>query len=132
MTAKFRDLQDSQNPLNGSLIRDEYELERLFNSLSGRKPFFCQLRGENGYTLLVGVGLRSCVEYALSNGDPPYWEAVGMDVENESDEEVKFMAGDTATPVPIRHIIPFSVTVQIAEYFLRSGERSPIVKWEQI
>jgi hypothetical protein len=72
------------------------EAPRAFHSIG--VVALSESRGENGYTLTVGVGPKSCAQYALSNGELPYWVAVGTEVENERDEEVEFMAGGTALP----------------------------------
>jgi hypothetical protein len=77
MIVRFLDQQDESNPLNGSIIADNEQLSRLLDSLRTREPFLAQLFGDNGYSLMVGIGETiGCVQYSRSDGDSPYLVAV--------------------------------------------------------
>lgn len=47
-------------------------------------------------------------------------------------EEMEFLAGGTLTPVSGRFCIPMELVEEIASHFLRTGERSADVEWEEI
>jgi hypothetical protein len=129
MIARFFDRQD---PLNGSIVRDESHWSEMLNELQGRKPFFCELLGENGYKILVGIGKpSSCVQYSSVDGSPPYLMAVGP-VPESSTGHFEFLMTNTLTPVPSRYCVPSETMKEIVAYFLRTGERCPAVSWEEI
>ena len=132
MNAIFQDHQDKHNGLNGMPIRSEGDLEVLLDSFAGREPFFFELTGENGFALLVGIGVDACcVQYGKSDGDPPYAMATnGMTEENEPFGV--FLTGNTPTEVPRRFCIALSTARQIIVDFLMKGERSPAVEWQNI
>jgi hypothetical protein len=57
--------------------------------------------------------------------------AVSLDAEL-STEGVEFLIGNTPTPVPSRYCVPFDTLKDVAEYFQMTGERSSVVRWEEI
>jgi hypothetical protein len=132
MIVRFFDQQDESNPLNGSIIADNEQLSRILDSLQTRKPFLAQLFGDNGYNLMVGIGgTIGCVQYSRSDGNSAYLVAVASNPTAE-DGDIEFLLGNTATPVSVRHILPFEKVKEIAGYFLETGARSAKVCWEEI
>lgn len=132
MNVKFFDLQDQQNPLNGSMISQASELLELLSRLQRRPPFFCKLIGENGYELLLGIGgPRGCVQHSSVDGSPPYL----MVVTEESEclkEDFEFLISGELTPVSSRYCAPFKTVSEIAVYFQRTGERNSTALWEEV
>jgi hypothetical protein len=131
MRIQFFDRQDSKNPANGETIEQADHLVDTLRRFTNRKPFLCELVGENGYNLLIGIGRLGCAQYSPGNGKPPYLVAVAPDPDPEL-EEVEFLTGDTPTPIPGRHILPFSLVEEIAACFQRTGEPSKSIAWEEI
>jgi hypothetical protein len=132
MKVKFCDMDDASNPLNGSTIRDSRRLLQILRGMQGREPFFCELEGENGYRLDVGLAATfGCAQYSHSEGDPPYLMAVDSDAKPE-DGYKEFFCQNMHTSVPARHCLPLDVTMQIAAFFLETGKPSPAVSWEEI
>jgi hypothetical protein len=132
MIVTFYDRQNPRNSANGLKIANGKQLLALIESLRTRPPFFCELVGENGNNLLVGIGGDvGCTQYSSENGSPPYWMAlcVGKD---HGTEVVDFLMADTATPIPIRYCLPFDVMKKVIVYFQEAGYRSPAVDWEEI
>jgi hypothetical protein len=127
----FHDLQQVDNPMNGTGLESAAALAELFRSLNNRKPFLFELRGDNGFTLTVGFGDCGCVQYNSSNGSPPYLVAVAKDV-GDASQFVEFLAGNTLTPIPRRFCLPIGQIEKIAVHFLASGGRSRAVTWEEI
>lgn len=81
MIATFNDLQDKQNMFNGSTVRNEQELEAILLSLGNRQPFFFELVGDNGFTLLVGYSPDvGCIQHSRSDGGPPYSMGLFMEL----------------------------------------------------
>src|SRR5262245_22666538 len=131
MNVTFFDLQDQSNALDGVTIEGDKELLSLLDSLRDRVPFFAELRGENGYHLVLGIGEVGCAEYSHGEGHPPYLVALA-EAPHESKDYTGFMAGGTLTPVPRRFVMPFEQVKHIALYFRNIGGRSPSVSWEEI
>ena len=132
MNATFHDLQDKHNSLNGTSVRGEQELDAILQTFGGRQPFFFELVGENGITLLIGYGLdMGCVQHSTSDGEPPYLMAVS-DESIENEPFVSFLTGNTPTPIPKRFCLPLDLVQKIMQDFLTHGENSNIVEWEEI
>jgi Immunity protein Imm1 len=132
MNVEFFDREDSQNPLNGSIITEKSRLLELLDQLQDRSPFFCELLGQNGYIILLGIGgPRGCVQHSSLDGRPPYLMAVSQDPQ-PLEQYIDFFIGGTASPVPSRYCPPFDTVKDIAAYFQMTGERSPAVSWEEI
>jgi hypothetical protein len=132
MNVKIFDRNDASNPLNGSIIRDSTRLVEILQGMKDRKPFFCELVGENGYNLLVGVATTyGCAQYSRDDGEPPYLMAVlNNAVADEGYKE--FLFANTLTPVPARCCMPLGRIVEIAAFFQETGRASPVVLWEEI
>ena len=135
MKTTFHDIQDESNPLNGSTLQRETDVSGLFDSLlkslKNRQPFSCEIRGDNGYMLTIGVSVDvGCAQYGSSDGTPPYWMAVGSD--RDEDEFVEFLAGDTHTPMPRRNCLPMAMIQAVTADFVTSGQRSRAVEWEEV
>jgi immunity protein Imm1 of predicted polymorphic toxin system len=128
----FYDRQDGTNPMNGFALTNASELRWIFSAVRGRRPFFAELMGDNGYKLLIGLGDdRGCIQFSSEDGSPPYYMAVapkGLD----STCEISFLIGDTLSPVPGRFGLPYQTLVHVAEQFVNTGQRSNDVLWEDI
>jgi hypothetical protein len=132
MAVQFFDRQDKSNPLNGATIDDKEELLKVLDALRSREPFFCELVGENGYNLLLGVGRDiGCAQYSPSDGSTPYLMAVAA-TNQDSNEYMDFLTANTPSPVPRRYCVPFEAAKQIAAHFIETGNCWPGVSWEQI
>jgi hypothetical protein len=132
MIAQFFDRQDPGNLYNGAKLSDPDALRSTLESVRYRLPFFAELIGENGNSLLLGIGPKEgCVQFTVSGGAAPYFMAVSPGA-TEADGYEDFLIGDTATPVPKRYCMPYETLVEIAVAFLTSGERSASVSWEAI
>lgn len=91
-----------------------------------------ELIGANGYILVVGIGGPvGCVQYSHSDGNPPYLVAVAPNPIAE-DEYIEFLTGNTPTPIPARHILPFEKVKEVVKYFHETGTRSAAVSWEEV
>jgi hypothetical protein len=132
MRVEFYDLENKSNPLNGSTFDSHAELLVALKSLRTTKPFFCELVGENGRNLMVGVGAElGCAQYSSADGGPPCLVAVSP-VENAGPNQfLKFFAGGQPSEVPARHGLQRDVLYSVAGDFLRTGEPSPLVLWEE-
>jgi len=131
MMVRFVDRQDSSNPDNERSVSDSRALLDVLDRQTARTPFFCELIGANGYTLLIGIANEvGCAQYSRTDGNPPYFMAVGKNSEGE--QYVEFLIGDTGTPVDERYCLPFSVIKSIACHFTDTGEKLESVRWEEI
>ena len=131
MRAKFFDKQDPGNPLNGMTLSDSAALRDIIQSARQRAPFMADLIGENGRQLILGLGLADgCVQFSSNDGSPPYVVAVGVNPEEEGEQD--FLVCDTKTAIPRRYCLPMSRVADIAVVFLETGERALDVTWEEI
>lgn len=132
MNAVFNDMQDYSSDLDGAVVRDRSELFAVLDSVQDREPFVCELEGDNGFKLMLGIGKEvGCVQHSPSNGDVPYLMALAPG-DHEEEEYVEFMMGNTPSPIPKRNVLPFETVKEIAAYFVETGERWPDVAWEEI
>jgi hypothetical protein len=132
MKAVFSDLEDYSTSLDGATVHDRNEVIAVVDSARERAPFVCQLVGENGYMLTVGIGKDvGCVQHSPSDGDVPYLMAVAPG-DHRKGEYVEFLMGNTPTPFPRRNCLPLEMVKEIAAYFVESGERWSAVSWEEV
>jgi len=104
----------------------------LLESKRNETPFVAELRGDNGFMLVFGIGVGiGCVEHRRTDGDPPYLMAVSQRRPIES-EDIEFMCAGTPTPIPAGNIVSFDELKQIVLYFLQTGGRSDVVSWEPV
>jgi Immunity protein Imm1 len=132
MKAVFNDLQDHSSALDGAVVHNREGLFALLDSVRNREQFGCELVGENGYKLTLGIGNKvGFVQHSPSDGDTPYLLALAP--EKHCDQEyAEFLVGDTPTPIPGRFCLPLDKVKDIAAYFVETGGRSPVVSWEEI
>jgi hypothetical protein len=130
MIVTFFDREDDMNHLNGTIVRDNNQLFKILDSLRSREPFFCELVGDNGYCLLVGIGQNGCVEYSRCDGEPPYLGAVAS-IRGREEGYFEFLTGGTPTPISKRCCFPFNTVREIAGYFRETGGMYPGVAWEE-
>jgi hypothetical protein len=130
MKAVFNDMQDYSSHLNEAVVHNRAELFALLASVRDRQPFGCELIGQNDFKLTLGVGQNvGFVQHSAVNGDAPYLLAVAPGKCCEQ-AYVEFLIGNTPTTVPQQFCLPFQTVKEIAAYFLETGERSPLVAWE--
>ena len=128
MSIRVQDLQNDNHPRNGMVLGDPAEVTELLKSLrASQPPTICELIGDNGYTLTVGVGPDfGCVQHAASDGLPPYLMAVSSAAD---DRPMEFVLGGTATPIDGKYRLPFETVANVVAEFVRSGQRSQRVEW---
>lgn len=132
MIVRFFDRQDSRNQHNGMVVQDSAYLLARLDEARGKPPFFCELVGDAGHKLLLGISdTLGCAQYSASDGSPPYLMAA--DVENtEAEGYMEFLIGNTDTPVPLKFCLPMVRIKQIACDFIATGAQSPSATWEAI
>jgi hypothetical protein len=132
MKAVFNDLQEHSSSIDGAAVRNRLELFSVLDGAREREPFVCELQGENGYKLTLGLG-SDCgfVQHCRVDGAEPYLLAVA-EMGARGAESVEFLCGDTPSPVPGRNVLPFDELMEVAAHFVETGERSPRVLWEEI
>jgi hypothetical protein len=132
MNLQYLNQQDDSDPMNGSVIVKSADLMELLDSKRNEAPFVAELRGDNGFMLVFGIGGGiGCVEHRRTDGDLPYLMAVSQHPPIESGD-IEFLCGGTPTPIPGRNILSFAELKQIATRFLETGERSDLVSWELV
>lgn len=132
MKAQFFDRQDRTSPHNGMVIADSPKIASLIEDMRNRPPFFCELVGEYGFNLLLGISdTLGCAQYSANDGSPPYLMATCREMET-NEEFMDFLTGNTDTPVPMKFCLSIETIKRIASDFIESGERSSRVSWEEI
>jgi hypothetical protein len=130
MAANFFDRQDTGNAANGTSLARGSELRELLDGVQHREPFFAELIGDNGFTLLLGIGATfGCAQLSPSDGSLPCL----MVVTPLSDaSERAFLIGGTPSPVPRRYILSRETLLEVAAAFLERGERHAGLRWEDV
>lgn len=131
MNTTFFDREDLKNRLNGVIIQDRKRLLQILDELRKRPPFICELVGENGFHLHIGIGELGHAQYSRSDGEPPYLMAIAPHPTNK-EEDTEFLIGQTPTPVSNRYCMPFELIRDIAGCFLETGQTHPGFSWEPL
>jgi hypothetical protein len=132
MKAIYQNLTHEKDPDNGREFEDFSEASRLFKDGPHTiRPFSFSLIAENGFKLTVGLETDfGYLEYAPSDGSPPYLGAVHPLTAPQHLEDMEFLVGGTPTPVDGRLRVPIEMVEAIVQEFLATGERSRGVEWE--
>jgi hypothetical protein len=132
ISVNFFDKQDPHNPSNGEKIHEVTRLDDVLDDLRKREPSIYELIGSCGYDLTIGVaGNVGFVQHSREKGQLPYLMAITTGTDSD-DGEVAFLIDDTPTPISLRYILPIDTVKAIAGFFLRTGQRSAAVSWEEI
>jgi hypothetical protein len=132
MIVQFRNNQDKSDPQHDATFSEAASLSGLLDNARKRHPFIAELRGDNGFELVMGIGGNfACVEHRRINGDLPYLMAVSHQPPL-TNGEVEFLTANTPTPIAARYILSFDELKEIALHFLTTGERSHSVSWKAI
>ncbi|HLY57585.1 MAG TPA: Imm1 family immunity protein [Stellaceae bacterium] len=95
-------------------------------------PYFCELVGDKGYNLLLGIGKDiGCAQYSLHDGTPPVLVALAPDWQGKTGY-TDFLITDTASEVPNRFCLPMELVKRIAIDFQENGTASSLVLWETL
>ena len=130
MNVIFYDNEDDTNPMNDKVVRNIASMREILWSLQEREPFWCDLTGEDGSELAIGVGPIGFAQYCRG-GDSPYLFARAAVTVAEGPEE-DFLCAGTSTPVPARFCLPFGDVIRIVMHFMETGEPCPSFSWEMI
>jgi hypothetical protein len=131
MNITFFDQEDQASVLNGIVISDHSRLFQILSNMQDRPPFICELVGENGYCLLVGIGNVGWVQHSRCDGKLPYLVAVARKGEQGAVYH-EFLCGGTPTPIHARYCMPFDEVMEIVSYFQETGEAYPGISWQEI
>jgi len=129
--ALFFDREDENDPQNGTEIECADQIMEILESAQARTPFFAELVGENGYSLILGIGALGCAQYSPSDGDNQYLMAIDPTTQL-GEGHMEFLARGTLTPVSMRYALSVERIKEIAIQFLTDGTTSGNVTWEKI
>jgi len=131
MSVTFFDLQNKNNPVNGTIFANDDNLIASLREMQSREPFFCEIIG-NENKLTIGIGPhKSCAQYSALSGDPPYLMAIGDNSDRE-DGELSFLIDDIATPVPCRYALSSNELWTVIDSFVKTEEPNSELYWEEI
>jgi Immunity protein Imm1 len=132
MKVQYANQQNKLDPMNGAVIEESVKLAELLNSKRNEPPFLGELSGDNGYHIEFGIGGDiGCVQFSSMDGDPPYLMAVSTNPPMKCGY-VEFLISNTPTPFAARYIISFDELKEIALHFMKTGERSNRVLWQEL
>jgi hypothetical protein len=132
MRVRYLNHQDKLDPMNGAVITGSAELDDLLNARRKSAPFLARFSGDNGFRIMTGiVGALGCVQYSRTDGKAPYLMAVSHHPPVRRGY-VEFLTANTPTPFAARYIISFDELRAIALHFLKAGDRSDGVLWQEL
>jgi len=132
MTFHFLNYQDKHDPNYGRAISTENELFAVLDHARQASPFVAELCGASDFHITIGIGRDvGCVQYGRVDGMPPYLMAMSRRPPMKRGC-VEFLCGNTPTPVAARYILSSEELREIALHFIRTGERSDSVSWQEL
>ena len=132
MIIQYRNNQDQSDPQHEAFFTESRTLSNLLDNARQKTPFIAELRGDNGFELVMGIGGDfGCAEHIAINGDLPYLMAMSPHPPLMTGE-IEFLTADTPTPIAARYILTFVELKEIALHFLKTGERRQSMLWEEI
>ena len=131
MSAKFYDQNNNKNPRNGTILADGKAAKALLRTAVAETSFV-ELASSSETKLLIGLGPEICsAQFSSLNGEPPYLFAK-LQSESKREGVAEFVIGVEPTEILRRLCIPYSALLEVAAYFVETGERSSIVEWEEV
>jgi hypothetical protein len=132
MKVRYLNYQTESDSMNGAVITDEAKVAELLNGRRNQPPFLAELAGDNGFQIMMGIGRDlCCVQYSPANGKAPYLMAVSFHPPMKTGY-VEFLTANTPTAIASRYIISFDELKVIAFNFLKTGERSGEMLWQEL
>src|SRR4029077_13470835 len=132
MKVRYLNYQNKFDPMNGIVIAEEEKLTELLYDRRNERPFIAELYGDHGYHMAFGIGGDlGFVQYSRTNGNAPYLMAVSHHPPARRGY-VEFLTANTPTPFASRYIISFDELKAVALHFLKTGDRSGGVLWQEL
>jgi hypothetical protein len=117
----------------GEAISSPEQLAAAIDRVATREPACHELLGENGCSLMMGIGRTlGCVQFSHQDYDPPYLLATTEEAKRSGEGDMEFLMGETPTPIRKRYCLPLDLVKEIAIHFLKTGEPSQAVEWEKV
>ena len=112
-----------------SVAELDHLLDELGRQAEQEKPFIVELVAESGATLSIGLGQPlSVVNFVPASLDPPYLQSAGGD---SSADELAFCYQGDYSEFPPESAIPIAQARECLRLFLRTGELSNNIAWEE-
>lgn len=132
MSAKFFDLHNDGNPENGTELTNGLQAKALLARIAINPPFVAELVSDHETKLMIGLGPEiGSVQFCTADDEPPYFMAK-LESQNMRSGITEFIIGNEPSEIELRLCIPLSVLLEVAAYFVETGQRSSIVSWEEI
>lgn len=113
--------------------RDFVDAESLgdFMDQQRKDSMMCQLISDNGYQLQIGIdGEIGCAQFLSVDSLPPYYLAVTPIQVIEGTHH--FDLGGSTTEMLSDNCLPFDLLKKVVLEFLQTGQKSELVKWEEV
>jgi hypothetical protein len=132
MKVRYLNYQNKLDPMNGAIIADEAKLAELLDERRNEPPFLAELSGGNGHHIEFGIGGDiGCIQHSQTNGKAPYLMAMSARPPMEGGY-IEFLTANTPTPIAARYIVSFDELKAVVLHFLKTGERSDKVLWQEL
>lgn len=127
MKVEFHDYAVNERPVK--VFDDASALIDFLRQFKTEEFASAELRGENGYRLVIGInGEVAFAEYSSQDGEPPYLVAVSPTAVIKGTHI--FLVTNEGTEIDGRHCLAFPVFAEVVRRFIETGERAEIVEWE--
>ncbi len=132
MAVRFLDLRNPPDATGGAVLEGSSGLLTRLGETLHLDPFFVELIADNGFKLLLGIGVAvGCVQHSAADGSPPYRMAMTRQSAAQTGH-VAFLFEGTPTPVPARYCMSREEALAVAGHFVDTGECFPGVDWDEV
>ena len=132
MNATFVDLNNNENPANGTVISAP-NIRKCVRDFQCKTPSMFQLQLQSGVRIEVGVaGDMGCIQYTPANGLPPYVMATTSLIHSPTESYVIFSVGGTDTPISDRFCLPIELLVIALEHIIIESKLFEGLFWEEV
>jgi hypothetical protein len=132
MKVRYLNYQNKLDPMNGMVIAEEAKLAELLDKRRNEPPFLAELSGDKGYHIEFGIGGDvGCIQHSQTNGKAPYLMAMSAHPPMKGGY-IEFLTANTPTPIAARYIVRFDELKAVALQFLKTGDKSDRVLWQEL
>ena len=120
---------ENRNYSNDKDIKESYEAVTALQTLNGKNVTQLTVGDSNG-CMLIGGGPELFVVTLVVGEDEAFFNLINPECVADK-KEISLVTGGQAGDFPGKNCVPMALAEQALAYYVKYGDRSPSLKWEE-
>ncbi|ACU60029.1 Imm1 family immunity protein [Chitinophaga pinensis] len=120
---------ENRNYSNDKDIKESYEAVTALQTLNGKNVTQLIVGDINGF-ILIGGGPELFVVTQVVGEDEAFFNLINPECVSD-EEEISLVTGGQAGGFPKKNCVPLALAEQALTYYVKHGDRSPSLRWEE-